>query len=88
MYGWPGFRMKDPPQSETIKKAAEDFNKAGKILKENHDLMFCYHNHGYEFVPYEKGTFSIISQRTQILNLSILNWILCGLISGHMIQLS
>jgi sugar phosphate isomerase/epimerase len=41
---------------ETIKKAAEDFNKAGKFLKENHGLTFCYHNHGYEFVPYEKGT--------------------------------
>jgi sugar phosphate isomerase/epimerase len=42
---------------ETIKKAAEDFNKAGKFLKENHNLTFCYHNHGYEFVPYENGTF-------------------------------
>ena len=42
---------------ETVKKAAEDFNKAGKFLKENHNLNFCYHNHGYEFVPYEKGTY-------------------------------
>jgi sugar phosphate isomerase/epimerase len=41
---------------ETIKKAAEDFNAAGKILKENYGLTFCYHNHGYEFIPYEKGT--------------------------------
>jgi len=41
---------------DIIKKAAEDFNKAGKYLKENHNLTFCYHNHGYEFVPYEKGT--------------------------------
>lgn len=45
-----------PVTIETIKKAADDFNKAGKYLKENYDLMFCYHNHGYEFVPYEKGT--------------------------------
>lgn len=45
-----------PATIETIKKAAEDFNKAGKFLKENHNLTFCYHNHGYEFVPYEKGT--------------------------------
>lgn len=41
---------------ETIKKAAEDFNAAGKLLKEKYGLTFCYHNHGYEFVPYEKGT--------------------------------
>lgn len=45
-----------PATIETIKKAAEDFSKAGKFLKETHNLMFCYHNHGYEFVPYENGT--------------------------------
>nr|WP_240469737.1 sugar phosphate isomerase/epimerase [Cyclobacterium sp. SYSU L10401] len=37
-------------------KAIADFNKAGKILKEEHDLTFCYHNHGYEFYPHENGT--------------------------------
>ncbi|HEV8286413.1 MAG TPA: sugar phosphate isomerase/epimerase [Chitinophagaceae bacterium] len=40
---------------ENAKKAVEDFNAAGKILKEN-GLTFCYHTHGYEFQPYEKGT--------------------------------
>jgi len=40
---------------ENAKKAAEDFNKAGKILKKN-GLIFCYHAHGYEFQPYENGT--------------------------------
>src|SRR5436190_22372058 len=40
---------------ENAKKAVEDFNKAGKILKEN-GLTFCYHAHGYEFQPYENGT--------------------------------
>jgi len=40
---------------ENAKKAVEDFNKVGKILKEN-GLTFCYHIHGYEFWPYEKGT--------------------------------
>jgi sugar phosphate isomerase/epimerase len=40
---------------DNAKKAAEDFNKAGKILKDN-GLIFCYHAHGYEFQPYEKGT--------------------------------
>jgi sugar phosphate isomerase/epimerase len=37
------------------KKAVEVFNAAGKIFKEN-GLTFCYHDHGYEFHPYEKGT--------------------------------
>lgn len=40
---------------DNAKKAVEDFNRVGKILKEN-GLTFCYHNHGYEFQPYEKGT--------------------------------
>ncbi len=42
---------------DDAKKAVEDFNRAGKILKENHGLTFCYHNHGYEFQPYENGTY-------------------------------
>jgi sugar phosphate isomerase/epimerase len=40
---------------ENAKKAVEDFNRAGKILKEN-GLTFCYHAHGYEFQPYEEET--------------------------------
>lgn len=36
-------------------KAVADFNKAGKTLAEN-GLIFCYHDHGYEFRPYESGT--------------------------------
>ncbi len=44
---------------ENAKKAVEDFNAAGKILKEN-GLTFCYHAHGYEFQPYENGTCWII----------------------------
>jgi sugar phosphate isomerase/epimerase len=40
---------------ENAKKAVEDFNAAGKVLKEN-GLTFCYHAHGYEFWPHEKGT--------------------------------
>jgi len=40
---------------ENAKKAVADFNRAGKILKEN-GLIFCYHAHGYEFQPYENGT--------------------------------
>lgn len=40
---------------ENAEKAAADFNRAGKILKEQ-GLTLCYHAHGYEFQPYEKGT--------------------------------
>lgn len=40
---------------ENAKKAVEDFNRAGRVLKEN-GIMFCYHVHGYEFWPYEDGT--------------------------------
>jgi sugar phosphate isomerase/epimerase len=40
---------------ENAKKAVEDFNAAGKILKEN-GITLCYHAHGYEFWPHEKGT--------------------------------
>ncbi|HZI52140.1 MAG TPA: sugar phosphate isomerase/epimerase [Chitinophagaceae bacterium] len=40
---------------ENAKKAVDDFNRAGKILKEN-GLTFCYHAHGYEFWPHEDGT--------------------------------
>ena len=40
---------------DDAKKAVEDFNRIGKILKEQ-GLTFCYHAHGYEFQPYGKGT--------------------------------
>lgn len=57
------------PHSKTFtideaKKAVEDFNRAGKILKEN-GITLCYHDHGYEFGPYESGTlFDYIAKNT------------------------
>lgn len=55
---------KAPFKLEDAKKAVEDFNKAGKVLKEN-GIIFCYHNHGYEFIPYGKGTlFDYIAENT------------------------
>lgn len=49
---------------DNAKKAVEDFNRAGKVLKEN-GITFCYHNHGYEYHPYGKGTlFDYIVQNT------------------------
>ena len=48
------------------KKAAKDFNKAGKLLKSKYGLTFCYHNHGYEFVTYKDGTlFDYLMQNTK-----------------------
>ncbi len=35
--------------------AIQDFNRVGKILKEN-GIEFAYHNHGYEFTPYLQST--------------------------------
>jgi sugar phosphate isomerase/epimerase len=49
---------------DDAKKAVEDFNRVGKILKEN-GLTLCYHDHGYEFGPYEDGTlFDYIAKNT------------------------
>ncbi|MCC5942446.1 MAG: TIM barrel protein [Balneolaceae bacterium] len=44
-----------PFDIEDTRRAVRDFNEAGKQLKE-YGLFFAYHNHGYEFRPYEDGT--------------------------------
>jgi len=41
---------------ENAQKAVADFNKFGKILKDQYGLTFIYHNHGFEYQPYEDGT--------------------------------
>lgn len=41
---------------EEAQKAIEDFNRVGKILREQYGLGFIYHNHGFEFQPYGDGT--------------------------------
>ncbi len=46
---------KDVLTIEDAKKACDDFNKAGKVLKDS-GLTLCYHAHGYEFQPYGNGT--------------------------------
>jgi sugar phosphate isomerase/epimerase len=47
-----------------IKKAADVFNTAGKLIHDN-GLSLCYHPHGYEFRPYEDGTlFDYLVQHT------------------------
>ncbi|HEY1023292.1 MAG TPA: sugar phosphate isomerase/epimerase [Flavisolibacter sp.] len=41
---------------DDTKRAVAVFNAAGKVLKEK-GLQFVYHAHGYEFQPYEGGTY-------------------------------
>ena len=51
-------------EAQTL-KIAEDFNKAGKLLKE-HGIQFFYHNHGFEFHPYKDGLtlFDLMMEKT------------------------
>ncbi|MCH8494374.1 MAG: sugar phosphate isomerase/epimerase [Balneolales bacterium] len=49
---------------ELAREAVGHFNNAGRFLR-NYDIQFCYHNHGFEFVPHEDGTlFDYIVQNT------------------------
>lgn len=46
-------------------RTAAEFNRLGRQLREQHGLTFCYHNHGYEFVPQEGGTlFDVLMAKT------------------------
>ena len=55
----------DPFDLNDAQKAVSDFNRVGKILKEEHGLTFAYHNHGFEFRPHGSGTlFDYIVQNT------------------------
>ncbi len=50
---------------EEMQKAIDDFNRVGKILKEQYGLTFVYHNHGFEFEPYKDGTlYDYLMQQT------------------------
>lgn len=63
---------KAPFTVEIAKKAAADFERIGKRLREAHGLTFCYHNHGYEFVPHGDATlFDLMLQETTKENVSI-----------------
>ncbi|MCK8492790.1 sugar phosphate isomerase/epimerase [Spirosoma sp. RP8] len=37
-------------------RAVDVLNTAGRLLADN-GITFCYHTHGYEFQPYQNGTF-------------------------------
>lgn len=50
---------------EEAQQAINDFNKTGKILKEQYGLSFVYHNHGFEFESYKTGTlFDLLVEQT------------------------
>ena len=53
-----------PFTAEQCRAAARVFNKAGAALAK-HGFKFYYHNHGYEFQPYEQGTlFDLLASET------------------------
>ena len=47
---------RQPFTLELARQTAAEFNRLGRQLRERHGLTFCYHNHGYEFVPQGDGT--------------------------------
>jgi sugar phosphate isomerase/epimerase len=50
---------------DEAQKAIDDFNRLGKLLKEQYGLQFIYHNHGFEFQPYGDGTlYDLIVKKT------------------------
>ena len=56
---------KDPFDEKTCREAAGVFNRAGEALAK-HGLKFFYHIHGYEFLPYGKGTlFDLLMAETK-----------------------
>ncbi len=65
-------------------RAIEDFNRIGKILKEEHGLTFVYHNHGFEFEPYQDGTlYDYLVQKTNPKYVSFELDILWAFFPGH-----
>jgi sugar phosphate isomerase/epimerase len=56
---------RQPFTLEFARQTAAEFNRIGRQLRERHDLTFCYHNHGYEFVPHDDGTlFDVLMAET------------------------
>jgi sugar phosphate isomerase/epimerase len=54
-----------PFDEATCRRAAAVFNRAGAVAAAQ-GIKFYYHNHGYEFVPYGKGTlFDLLVKETK-----------------------
>lgn len=56
---------RQPFTLEFAEQTAAEFNRIGKQLRERYGLTFCYHNHGFEFVPHGNGTlFDVLMAKT------------------------
>lgn len=61
---------RQPFTLELAEKTAAEFNRIGQQLR-GQGLTFCYHNHGYEFVPHGAGTlFDVLMAETDPRNVS------------------
>ncbi len=69
---------------EEAQQAIDDFNRTGKILKEEYGLTFVYHNHGFEFQPYQDGTlYDFLVKKTDPKYVSFELDILWAFFPGH-----
>jgi sugar phosphate isomerase/epimerase len=56
---------RQPFTLELAEKTSREFNEIGRRLRNEFGLLFCYHNHGYEFVPHGDGTlFDVLMEQT------------------------
>jgi sugar phosphate isomerase/epimerase len=56
---------RQPFTLELAHRTAAEFNRIGRQLREKHGLIFCYHNHGYEFARNGDGTlFDVLMAET------------------------
>ncbi len=56
---------RQPFTLELAEETTREFNEIGRRLKQEFGLTFCYHNHGFEFVPHGDGTlFDVLMAQT------------------------
>jgi sugar phosphate isomerase/epimerase len=69
---------------EEAQIAIDDFNQTGKKLMEEYGLTFVYHNHGFEFQPYQDGTlYDFLVKKTDPKYVSFELDILWAFFPGH-----
>ena len=69
---------------QEAQSAVDDFNKVGKLLKDQYGLTFVYHNHGFEFQPYMEGTlYDFIINKTDPKYVSFELDVLWAFFPGH-----
>jgi sugar phosphate isomerase/epimerase len=56
---------RQPFTLEVAEQTTREFNEIGRRLRNEFGLLFCYHNHGYEFYPHGDGTmFDVLMGQT------------------------